>query len=208
MLTSIFQFKQSWTFSKFFLNFHFPETRNRTSQKMSFNIFSSVLGWPPNRISFLALHIPYTTALRTRQQSTSNMDLVFHRLQPSSSKSDQSIGGSRILHRYIQVFPIREQNPQPKNKWPQHSVPWRQKRQAVSPLNPQDSNLSPVVSSSWMAEHPSFFRARYSEPFLREHFTTMISRGMKVQRKTYYCPFSLAILPWLYVIFPICCFFL
>jgi hypothetical protein len=189
-------------------NFNFPETWNQTSQKMSFKICSSVLGWPPNRISFPALHIPYTTALRTRQHSTPNMDLVFHWLQPSSIKSDQSIGGFKILHRCIQVFHIREQNPQPKNKWVLLSVPWQQKRQVVLPLNPQDSNLSPVVSSSWMTEHPSFFHTRYSEPFLREHFTTWIQEGWKCKGKTDYCPFSLAILPWLHVGFHICCFFL
>jgi len=89
------------------LNLHFSESRNHTHlSKIIFKICSSVLGWPPNLISFLAFQIPYT--LRTNLQVTPNTDLVFQWLHPSSIKSSQTLGGFRALHLCKQVFQIRE----------------------------------------------------------------------------------------------------
>jgi hypothetical protein len=133
MLTSIFHLWHKLMFSRVFLNFPFPETRNLTSQKINFNICSSFLGWLPNFISFLVLQRPYTAELNISLHIDPIKDLVFQVLHPSSIKPSQLVGGFKASQRCKQVFQIRELNPHEKNKWSRLSVPFLQKTQFVSP---------------------------------------------------------------------------
>jgi len=131
-------------FSIFFWNFLILEILHQIFQKIYSKICSSVRGCPPNFISFLALQMLYTVALKLNLHKDPFKLLSFQLRHPSSITSSQLVVGFRTSQSFSHSFQILELKPHRKKRWSRLLVPPLQKTQLVSPVNLQTSIRSPV----------------------------------------------------------------